>query len=615
MDTDEPQLFQYGTPQHSNSFKRPRRSLQGATPLSSVSEGLSPSPRHSGQSTFNPQVIDHINALKHLDDHQILLMLQAARNGDGMRLPGPDRSSMSTLGSRASSYLSVPSSRVPSMMSDPRSSVASTDSSFTHNSAASSRLSTASSRLSTISTASTPAPKNFACTFCDKALKSKPYWKSHEEEFHEQRLTWRCPDCEQIFHAGKRFREHHTKLHGCEHCKQPRESGQPTSRKASPCVKKYEIVMHDKDAWGCGFCASLLTTWEERCEHIAMHFEEKGSSKWNFTNVVLGLLKQSEVANAWNQMMLQRHGEEQNWPSLAWESKRCNRLRYKLETKWDNRAFDIEKLVQDTYDLAEIEAKDVEVTPEPMAEVPEPIDTSQGEIVEFKLETSDFGNDSRLQSSHGLPPEHSMMDLDPIEPQQSMHHQPMQQNSWPVSTDMDHNSMSVATSMGSFGAFDTHMTSMPTDFSQPISQNFQQQQQSWPNAGFASTPDLLSYQQPTQYMDYNQPREMVSVPTSQYANLANYPATRQSMPPNFLPQQQQQQSTPTSRRYVPKLVSIGSSRVPQQDQPPPPPPKDEGHHNHNRFSRMIMRRRPSNISQHSLVSQRDIGWMNDDNWG
>ena len=130
-----------------------------------------------------------------------------------MRHSGTDRSSMSTVGSRASSYLSVPSSRVPSMLSDPRSSIASTDSSFTHYSAASSRLSTASSRLSTISTASTPAPKNFACTFCDKALKSKPYWKSHEEEFHEQRLTWRCPDCEQIFHAGKRFREHHTKLH------------------------------------------------------------------------------------------------------------------------------------------------------------------------------------------------------------------------------------------------------------------------------------------------------------------------------------------------------------------------------------------------------------------
>lgn len=230
MEADDAQLYQFGTPQQSNSFKRPRRSLQGATPLSSVTESVTSSPRHSGQNQFAPHLFDHINALKHLDDQQILQLLSAARNGgqsdaisahllfahatsDGMRRSGADRSSMSTVGSRASSYLSVPSSRVPSMLSDPRASIASTDSSFTHYSAASSRLSTASSRLSTISTTSTPAPKNFACTFCDKALKSKPYWKSHEEEFHEQRLTWRCPDCEQIFHAGKRFREHHTKLH------------------------------------------------------------------------------------------------------------------------------------------------------------------------------------------------------------------------------------------------------------------------------------------------------------------------------------------------------------------------------------------------------------------
>lgn len=229
MDIDEHQQYQYGTPQQNNTFKRPRRSLQSSTPLSSVTESITSSPRNSGQGHVVPQLFDHINALKHLDDQQILMLLHTARSGgqsrripsgafadlssDGMRLSGADRSSMSTVGSRASSYLSVPSSRVPSMMSDPRSSIASTDSSFTHYSAASSRLSTASSRLSTISTASTPAPKNFACTFCDKALKSKPYWKSHEEEFHEQRLTWRCPDCEQIFHAGKRFREHHTKLH------------------------------------------------------------------------------------------------------------------------------------------------------------------------------------------------------------------------------------------------------------------------------------------------------------------------------------------------------------------------------------------------------------------
>ena len=251
MENEDPQLYQYGTPQSNNAFKRPRRSLQSTMPLGSVSESATSSPRISAHGSLNHTVIDHIHGLKHLDDQQILLLLQAARNGgscqqipglapahpyaDGMRVP--DRSSMmstSTMSSRASSYLSVPSSRVPSMMSDPRSSIASTDSSFTHYSAASSRMSTASSRLSTISTASTPAPKNFACTFCDKALKSKPYWKSHEEEFHEQRLTWRCPDCEQIFHAGKRFREHHTKLHvRAAHLRHTHDSLLTTSRAAS----------------------------------------------------------------------------------------------------------------------------------------------------------------------------------------------------------------------------------------------------------------------------------------------------------------------------------------------------------------------------------------------
>lgn len=626
MESEEPQL-QFSTPQHSNSFKRPRRSLQSATPLSSVSESTSPSPRLSGQASLTPEVIEHINGLKHLDDKQIFLLLEAARNGDRMRSSLPDRSSMSTLGSRTSSYLSVPSSRVTSMLSDPRSSIASTDSSFTHYSAASSRLSTASSRLSTISNAS---PKNFACTFCDKALKSKPYWKSHEEEFHEQRLTWRCPDCEQIFHAGKRFREHHTKLHGCENCKQPRESGQPTSRKASPCVKKYEIVMHDKDAWGCGFCGCLLTTWEERCEHIALHFEEK-RTKWNFTNVILGLLKQPDASQAWNTLMTQRHGDEQNWPPLTWESKKCNRLRYKLETKWDTRVFDIEALVQETYDLAEIEVADINE--------PEPIDHTDTadltETVDCKLETFDFTPDHRLSSSHGLSSDHAMMDLDPVEPMQAVTQTPMQhsiqETQWPVSTNMAQTTMTTDTSMDAFGTFTAaDMTPMASNFGQSVSQSYSQP--TWPNAGFVSTPDLVNFQ-PNAFMNYAPQKEVIQVPTSQFSayarptsqhshagfvrptsqhannNFTQYP--RQSVPPNFL----HHSSSTSSRRYVPKLINISSSghRMPQSvsDQPPPPPPKDE-----HRFSRIIqMKRRPSNISQHTVVSHRDIGWNDECQWG
>ena len=81
MDSEEPQLLQYSTPQASNSFKRPRRSLQSSTPLSSVSESASPSPRLSGQAQLTPEVIQAVTAIKHLDDKQIFLLLEAARHG------------------------------------------------------------------------------------------------------------------------------------------------------------------------------------------------------------------------------------------------------------------------------------------------------------------------------------------------------------------------------------------------------------------------------------------------------------------------------------------------------------------------------------------------------
>lgn len=373
--------------------------------------------------------------------------------------------------------------------------------------------------------------------------------------------------------------------------------------------------MHDKDAWGCGFCAALLTTWEERCEHIALHFEEKGGAKWNFTNVILGLLKQSDAAAAWNNLLTQRHGEEQNWPKLSWESKKCNRLRYKLETKWHTTAFDMEKLVQDTYDLAEIEPKDaVDSAPEMTPDTSEPNDSAHSEIVEFKLETADFGNDSRLQSSHGVPQDQQMMDLDPEPPQVMHHQQTFPQSQWPVSADMSQPHLTADTNMGAYGAYNPNMATMSASFTQPIPQQSFQQQQSWPNTDFVSTPDLINFQQPTSYMNYTQPKEVVSVPTSQYANFAHYPPQqpqqRQSVPPNFM--QHSNSSASSNRKYVPKLVNISGNGHRMEQQPPAPPPKDESQGN--RFSRMIMRRKPSNISQHS--GQRDtMSWNNEMNWG
>ncbi|KAF2205554.1 hypothetical protein GQ43DRAFT_436896 [Delitschia confertaspora ATCC 74209] len=580
MESDDLHLYQF-QPQ---SLKRPRHSLQSPTPLSTVSESASPAPSLAG-SQLTPEIINHINALKHLDDQQIFYLLEAARN--------IDRNSISTLGSR-SSYLSVPSSRVTSTFSDPRSSIASTDTSFSGYSSAS-RLSTA-SRLS--QAPSIAQPKNFACTFCDKKLKSKPYWKSHEEEFHEQRLTWRCPDCEQIFNAGKRFREHHFKLHGCENCKQPKENGQPTSRKASPCVKKHERVMHDKNAWGCGFCADLLSTWEERCEHIAAHFEDK-TCKWNFTNVILALLKQPDVAQAWRNLLIEKYGEDQHWPQFTWDSKKSHRLRYKLETKFNTQVFEVKKLVQEAFDLAIVE---------PVESKTEPLDLVE-DIVEDQNTHSD-----QIPSTGELP---IAMELDAIGSTQTT-----QQPQWAVSDlpqhSLPHNSLphhDMATTTLNSSTLSSYSFAT-NDFSQSVSQSFHQQ--SWPSAGFLPSNDIVPFQQHQDtYMDY-MPKQVAS--SAPFESLSTFPS-RSSAPvasPAYISQQQQQPTPTNPRRRKPKLVDIPSHRElthqsqMQEEAPPPPPPPKDSHRD--RFSLNILRRRPSNISQHT-TNVTMYHWQDENNWG
>ena len=328
--------------------------------------------------------------------------------------------------------------------------------------------------------------------------------------------------------------------------------------------------MHEKDAWGCGFCACLLSSWEERCEHIALHFEDK-VSKWNFTNVILGLLKQSDVAQAWRLLLTEKYGDEQNWPQFTWDSKKSHRLRYKLENKWDARAFDVKKLVLETFELASVE---------PIEPKPEPLDFNDEQ-------------NNHMASAATLP---IAMEVDTIESSQTM-----QQPQWGVSADIPHSDMTTDETLSTY--------SFVSDFSQPVSQSYHQPV--WPNAGFLPSNDMVAFQQPTtQYMDYMAKSVASTAPydSSPFARAAAPAAhnfINQSTPPN-----------PHSRKWVPKLVNIQHHRdsappapqpQPQEQAPPPPPPKDE-----HRFSRLLMmRRRPSNISQHAAVNQ----WNDEYNWG
>ena len=54
-----------------------------------------------------------------------------------------------------------------------------------------------------------------------------------------------------------------------------------------------------KQAWSCGFCVHVFSTFEERLKHIAEHFEGGQTlDQWDTLNVIEGLLLQSGVKGA-----------------------------------------------------------------------------------------------------------------------------------------------------------------------------------------------------------------------------------------------------------------------------------------------------------------------------
>lgn len=553
MEPDHSQIFPLPPSQPLHGTKRPRRVHQSSTPLAE-GECASPSPLLPGQTQVTPEVLDHIYGLKHLDDQQIFDLLRAARYRD--------RSSVSTFDSRASSYLSAPS-RVPSVFSDPRDSVASTDTCYTSFSA--------SSRFSQAPTLASAPPKNFECTFCDTSLKSKSYWKSHEEEFHEQARKWKCPDCEQWFNAGKRFREHHYKRHACENCKQSKENGHGNTRKASPCVKKVEQIMHRKNAWGCGFCAKLLTSWEERCEHIAMHFEEgKSKSEWEFTNVILGLLQQPDVSLAWNRLVSKQHGElRQNWPQFAWDSKKSHRLRFSLEEQWNTRVFNVDKLIEEVYKLGVPPPASPAVQKIEMAEVdvkgtPGPITTDLSMRMSMDI---DPVKASRAMSSH-------------IASSQSGSSQTVHEPQWAIPSQPASKSAGTDHGMSSSNFMDDAFSqSLPNDFhTGPLFNDI-----------CFNAHDIETFDHIGAYMDYT--ANHVEHPT-QFGPNIGFP---KSDPPSCFAAPSQSPPLSNSHQFKPRLVSIPSRRDLSQDKAlPPPPMKDQG------FTQFGTRRRPDIPSQNGL---------------
>jgi len=149
----------------------------------------------------------------------------------------------------------------------------------------------------------------YACLFCDKTFNTKGNWKRHEGSLHEPQKQWLCLEsgCNRKFTAGNKFRQHHQRDHGCENCQHDTDTAVMSTTQTT-------------SSWGCGFCIALLTTWDDRANHIALHFEAgKKKSDWDFSRVIKGLLRQPKVLEAWESLVLRNHGP--SWgptPQFEW---------------------------------------------------------------------------------------------------------------------------------------------------------------------------------------------------------------------------------------------------------------------------------------------------------
>ncbi|KAH7327290.1 hypothetical protein BKA65DRAFT_360383, partial [Rhexocercosporidium sp. MPI-PUGE-AT-0058] len=141
-------------------------------------------------------------------------------------------------------------------------------------------------------------PEIYACLFCQKTFNRKGDWKRHEGTLHEPQREWRCPGsgCNRKFFARNKFRRHHESDHGCIDCRHD----------SDPAVM---IVLRSASAWGCGFCITVLMTWDERVDHIGGHFEAGCKRReWDFSTVVRSLLLQPGICDAWLSLLHQIHG-------------------------------------------------------------------------------------------------------------------------------------------------------------------------------------------------------------------------------------------------------------------------------------------------------------------
>ena len=181
---------------------------------------------------------------------------------------------------------------------------------------------------------SNKAENHYWCTVCEelKSYKDSGNWKKHEKE-HETVFICGLNDAAEGSkagqpHASKSFTckrrdimvNHLNKSHGITEALQ----GRDLANQWRHTVKK--------QAWSCGFCISLFLSFQDRLKHVdIVHFRRHQSiHEWDLNKVILGLLQQPKMENAWKTRMASLppwvHPE-----NISWDKATAKDLRATLE--------------------------------------------------------------------------------------------------------------------------------------------------------------------------------------------------------------------------------------------------------------------------------------------